>query len=126
MVQVNENETIRLSALTNVKAGRVIFETDGTKLTHAQKRVVCRLVKGHVEDKNYFFSQARIDANRYFVAVTFYYYPADAIDNPYLAVSKYFYVGPKGAIQKAGYKSGIGRRFDITKTWRYYAEARLA
>ena len=96
---------------------------DKIKLTRAQKNLVVRIVKGHVEDKNYFFSWATITINKYFVAVGFYYYPITAIDNPYVSKQKEFWIGPKGAIQRATTQTGIGKEHNIKKIAKYYFKA---
>jgi len=96
---------------------------DGIKLTRYQKNQVVRIVKGHVEDLNYHFSSAKVWVCKYFVSVYFYYYPKDAVDNPYVAVMKNFYVGPKGGIQRAVVRFGIGDEHNIRKIAEYYFKA---
>jgi len=96
---------------------------DGTKMSRAQKNLVIEIVKKHVEDKNYFFDWAMININRYFVAVSFYYYPIKAIHNPYVSKHKNFWIGPKGAIQKATTQTGIGKEHNIKKIAHYYFKA---
>ena len=54
-----------------------IENEDKIKLTQKQKRLVVKIVKGHVEDKNYVFHSASVYVCKYFVSLYFSYYPKD-------------------------------------------------
>lgn len=92
------------------------------KLTHRQQRLVVQIVRGHTEDRN-FTGKIAVTVTRYFVSVWTYYYPHDAVGNPYLAELKHFFIGPKGAIQKAKHNSGVGHESNIKGIARYYFTA---
>jgi len=88
---------------------------NNVRLTRRQKHLVIKIVKGHIEDSNFVFAWAKMNVNKYFVALNFYYYPKTAVDNPYLVENKTFFIGPKGAMKRATYQSGTGKPFNVAK-----------
>lgn len=110
--------------MKNILSQKVEYENkDNIKLSRYQKNLVIRIIKGHVENPEYFFEWAKVHVNKYFVAIGLYYYPRNAIGNPYVNSHKNFWIGPKGAIKKATTKTGIGKEHNIKKIAEYYFKA---
>lgn len=110
--------------MENIERHKVEYENvDNVKLTRYQKNLVIQIVKGHVEDKRYYFHWAKVHVNRYFVALSFYYNPINAKENPYVTESKNIWIGRKGGIRKATTRSGVGKEFNIQKIAHYYFKA---